>query len=70
MAAQKVEKKSSSGDTLFAEEWVRDDGKKYVTVGRVHPRAAGSTKPPRVSRVAIPAEDWKLFQSVVAAFKG
>jgi hypothetical protein len=59
----------ATGDTVFVEPWERPDGKHYVTVGRVHRRAEGSSKPPRITRMAIPAEDWALFAGTVASYK-
>ena len=66
---KKVEKVAPSKDKVFVEPWTRDDGVKYITIGREHPRAAGSTKPPRVSRVAIPEGDWATFVEVVNSYK-
>jgi hypothetical protein len=68
MAARVSKVSPMTGDEVFVEPWDREDGKHYVTVGRIHKRAEGSAKPPRVTRIAIPAEDWALFAGTVASY--
>lgn len=57
-------------DAYSVEEWTREgDGKKYNTITKTHERAAGSKKAPRVTRLAVPVEDWDAALAAINGFK-